>query len=35
MRGLISVTTGDNRKGGLGAIFRFLGLYVCLYIRRG
>ena len=33
--GVISLTTGDSRKGCLGAIFRFLGLCVCLYIRRG
>ena len=34
-RGVISLTTGDSRRGCLGAIFRFLGLYVCLYIWRG
>ena len=33
--GVISLTTGDSRRGSLGAIFRFLGLCVCLYIRRG
>ena len=33
--GVISLTTGDSRRGRLGAIFRFLGLCVCLYIRRG
>ena len=35
IRGVISLTTGDSRRGCLGAIFRFLGLCVCLYIRRG
>ena len=30
--GVISLTTGDSRRGSLGAIFRFLGLCVCLYI---
>ena len=34
-RGVISLTTGDSRRGCLGAIFRFLGLCVGLYIRRG
>ena len=34
-RGVISLTTGDSRRGCLGAIFSFLGLCVCLYIRRG
>ena len=33
--GVISLTTGDSRRGSLGAIFRFLGLCVCLDIRRG
>ena len=33
--GVISITTGDSRKGCFGAVFRFLGLYVCLYVRRG
>ena len=33
--GVISLTTGDSRRGCLGAIFRFLGLCICLYIRRG
>ena len=35
IRGVISLTTGDSRRGSLGAIFRFLSLCVCLYIRRG
>ena len=26
--GVISLTTGDSRRGSLGAIFRFLGLCV-------
>ena len=34
-RGVIILTTGDSRRGSLGAIFRFLGLCVCLYIRWG
>ena len=34
-RGLISLTTDDSRRGSLGAIFRFLTLCVCLYVRRG
>ena len=34
-RGVISLTTGDSGRGSLGAIFRFLGLCVCVYIRRG
>ena len=33
--GVISLTTGDSRRGCFGAIFRFFGLCVCLYIRRG
>ena len=33
--GVIRVTTGDSRKGPLGGNFRFLGMYTCLYIRRG
>ena len=27
-RGVISLTTGDSRRGSLGSIFRFLGLSV-------
>ena len=27
-RGVISLTTGDSRRGSLGSIFRFLGLGV-------
>ena len=34
-RGVISLTTGDSRRGSLGAIFRFLGLCVCLGVQRG
>ena len=34
-RGLISLTTGDSRRGSLGSIFRFLGLCVCLGVQRG
>ena len=33
--GAISLTTGDSRRGSLGAIFRFLGLRVCLAVQRG
>ena len=33
--GVIGLTTGDCRRGCLGAIFRFLSLCICLYIRRG
>ena len=30
--GVISLTTGDSRRGCLGAIFRFLGfLHVCTF----
>ena len=29
--GIISLTTGDSGRGCLGAIFRFLGLYVSVY----
>ena len=32
---VISLTTGDNRRGSLGAIFRFLGLCVCLGVQQG
>ena len=32
MRGVISVTTGDSRKGCLGAIFVFsVCMYVCIF----
>ena len=34
-RGVISLTTGDSRRGSLGAIFRFLSLCVCLSVQRG
>ena len=34
-RGVISLTTGDSRRGSLGSIFRFLGLCVCLGVQRG
>ena len=34
-RGLISLTTGDSRRGSLGSIFRFLGLCLCLSVQRG
>ena len=34
-RGVISLTTGDSRRGSLGSIFRFLGLCVCLSVQRG
>ena len=34
-RGVISLTTGDSRRGSLGFIFRFLGLCVCLGVQRG
>ena len=30
-RGVISLTTGDSRRGCLGAIFCFLGLRVSVY----
>ena len=33
--GVISLTTGDSRRGILGSIFRFLGLCVCLGVQRG
>ena len=29
--GVISLTTGDRRRGCLGAIFRFLGRCVCIF----
>ena len=32
---LISLSTGDSRRGSLGAIFSFLGLCVCLGVQRG
>ena len=34
-RGVVSLTTGDSRRGSLGSIFRFLGLCVCLGVQRG
>ena len=34
-RGVISLTTGDSRRGSLGSIFRFLGLCVRLGVQRG
>ena len=34
-RGVISLTTGDSRRGSLGSIFCFLGLCVCLGVQRG
>ena len=34
-RGVISLTTGDSRRGSLGSIFRFLSLCVCLGVQRG
>ena len=34
-RGVISLTTGDSRRGSMGSIFRFLGLCVCLGVQRG
>ena len=34
-RGVISLTTGDSRRGSLGSIFRFLCLCVCLGVQRG
>ena len=33
--GVISLTTGDSRRGSLGSFFRFLGLCVCLGVQRG
>ena len=33
--GVISLTTVDSRRGSLGAIFRFLGLCVCLGVQQG
>ena len=33
--GVISLTTGDSRRGSLGAIFRFLGLCVCVWVFSG
>ena len=34
-RGVISLTTGDSRRGSLGSIFRFLCLCVCVGVQRG
>ena len=34
-RVVISLTTGDSRRGSLGSIFSFLGLCVCLGVQRG
>ena len=34
-KGVISLTTGDSRRGSLGSIFRFLGLCVCLGVQQG
>ena len=34
-RGVISLTTGDSRRGSLGSIFRLLCLCVCLGVQRG
>ena len=34
-RGVISLTTGDSRRGSMGSIFRFLGLCACLGVQRG
>ena len=34
-RGVISLTTSDSWKGCWGSFFRFLGMCVCLGIRRG